>query len=249
MIPEAMRQRVLEVLHAGHPRVSRMKAIAQNIVWWPGIDGEIEAKVHGCFECQVNQKAQGAVPTHPWEWPSRPWSRVHSDYAGPFLGKMFLIVVDAHSKWVEVEVIPAAAFAHTIQKLRAMFATHGLPELLVSDNGTAFTSAEFQEFLSRNGVRHLTSAPYHPSSNGLAERAVQTFKSNMSSDEDMQKQLSRFLFRYRSTPHSTTGLSPAELLMGRRLRTHLDFMRPDVSNRVHTKQGYQKTLHDRHARE
>ena len=111
------------------------------------------------------------------------------DYAGPFLGKMFLIVVEAHSKWIEVELVPAATSAHTIQKLRAMFGTHGLPELLVSDNGTAFTSAEFQEFLSRNGVQHLTSAPYHPSSNGLAERAVQTFKSNMQkgSDEDVQK--------------------------------------------------------------
>ena len=69
------------------------------------------------------------------------------------------------------------------------------------------------------------------------------------SDEDVQKQLSRFLFRYQSTPHSTTGLSPAEMLMGRRLHIHLDLMRPDVSNRVRTKQGCQKSLHDRHARE
>ena len=65
---------------------------------------------------------------------------------------MFLIVVDAHSKWMEVELVPAATSAHTIQKLRAMFTTHGPPELLVSDNGTTFTSADFQEFLSRNGL-------------------------------------------------------------------------------------------------
>ena len=120
-----------------------MKAIAQSIVWWPGIDGEIEAKVCGYSECQVNQKAPAAAPMHPWEWPARPWSRIHIDYAGPFLGKMFLIVVDTHSKWMEVELVPAAASAHTIQKIRAMFATHSLPELLVSDNGTAFISAEF----------------------------------------------------------------------------------------------------------
>ena len=120
-----------------------MKAIAQSIVWWPGIDGEMEAMVCGCSECQVNQKAPAAVPMQPWEWPARPWSRIHIDNAGPFLGKMFLIVVDTHSKWMEVELVPAAASAHTIQKLRAMFATHSLPELLVSDNGTAFTSAEF----------------------------------------------------------------------------------------------------------
>ena len=99
---------------------------------------------------------------------------------------------------MEVELVPAATSAHTIQKPRAMFATHGLPELLVSDNCTTFTSAEFHEFLSHNGIRHLSSAPYHPSSNGLAERAVQTYKSNMQkgSDEDVQKQLSRFLFLY-----------------------------------------------------
>ena len=111
---------------------------------------------------------------------------------------MFLIAVDVHSKWMEVELVPAATSAHTIQKLRAMFASHGLPELLVSDNVTASTSAEFQEFLSHNWVRHLTSAPYHPSSNGLAESAVQTIQSNMrkGSDEDVQKQLLRFLFRY-----------------------------------------------------
>ena len=95
----------------------------------------------------------------------------HWLYAGPFLGKMILIVVNAHSKWMEVEIVPAPTSAHTVEKVRAMFTTHGLPELLVSDNGTAFTSAEFQEFLSFNGVRHLTSAPYHLSSNGLAERA------------------------------------------------------------------------------
>ena len=108
----------------------------------------------------------------------------------------------------------------------------------MSDNSTAFTSAEFQEFLSHNGVQHLTSAPHHSSSNGLAERAVQTLKSYMKkgSDNNVQKQLSQFLFRYRSTLHTTTGLSPAEMLMGRRLQTHLDLKRPDVSARVHARQ-------------
>ena len=129
-----------------------------------------------------------------------------------------------------------------------MFATHGLPELLVSDNGTAFTSTEF---LRHNGVRHLTSAPYHPSFNGLAERAVQTLKRYMKkgSDDDVQKQFSRFLFRYRSTPHTTTELSPAEMLMGCRLQTHLDLMRPDVSARVHARQCRQKTQHDCHSQQ
>ena len=86
---------MLDELHAGHPRLSCVKVISRSVVWWPGIDGEIEAKVHGCSVCQVNQKAPAAVPMHNREWP---WSRIQNNYAGPFLGKVFLIVVDADSK-------------------------------------------------------------------------------------------------------------------------------------------------------
>ena len=114
-----------------------------------------------------------------------------------------------------------------------MFATHGLPAFIVSDNGTQFTSQEFMEFVKRNGIRHHLIAPYHPSSNGLAERAVQTFKQAMKKnphDSNIEKYLARFLFHYRSTPHSMTGVSPAELLMKRRLRTHLDLLRPALAD-------------------
>ena len=97
-----------------------------------------------------------------------------------------------------------------------MFATLGLPKLLVSDNGTAFTSSDFQELMRGNGIRHVTSAPYHPSTNGLAERYVQTFKAALqkSSGEDVQRELSCFLFHYRTTSHSSMGTAPAELMMG-----------------------------------
>ena len=89
VIPEAMRLRVLEELHAGHPGVSCMKAIALSIVWWPGIDGKIEAKVLRYSEYQVNQNSPAAAPMHPWKWPARPWSRVFIDNAGPFLTRCF----------------------------------------------------------------------------------------------------------------------------------------------------------------
>ena len=95
---------------------------------------------------------------------------------GPFKGKMFLITVDAFSKLIEVQQVPSATSQNTIQKLRSTFATHSLPEVLVSDNGTTYTSTEFQEFTRRKGIRHITIAPHHPSMNGMAERAVRTFK-------------------------------------------------------------------------
>ena len=147
----------------------------------------------------------------PWEWPSKPWTRLHIDHAGPFTGKMFLVIVDSHSKWLEVRIVQSVTSSSTIQELRSVFATHGLPEIIVSDNGTAFTSSEFQEFTSKNGIRHIKTAPYHPASNGLAERAVQTFKEGLKklTEGSVETKLSRFLFQYRLTPHSITGKSPA----------------------------------------
>ena len=160
---------------------------------------------------------------------------------------MLLIVVDSYSKWLEVHTRPSITSARTIEKLRPIFATHGLPKTTVSDNGPSLVSSEFKKFLQLNGIRHITSAPYHPSTNGLAERAVQTVKQGLKQMEGdfVEEKLSRFLHKYRITPHSTTGISPAELLMGRRLCSRLDLLYPDVTDRVEGKQWEQKRIHDK----
>ena len=136
------------------------------------MDSELKMKVRSCNVCQVNRKLPSEAPLHSWEWPHKPWVRLHLDYAGPFLGKMFLIVVDAHSKWVEAFPMSTSTSEATIEKLRVAFSTNGLPEMVVTDNGSNFVSEEFEAFLKQNGIRHIKTAPYHPSSNGLAERAV-----------------------------------------------------------------------------
>lgn len=99
----------------------------------------------------------------------------------------------------------------TIEKLRTTFASHGLPEFVVSDHGPNFVSSEFKSFLRKNGIKQITSDPYYPSSNGLVERAVQTFKQLMQGDGTVETTLARFLGSYRITPQSTTGESPAQL--------------------------------------
>ena len=164
---------------------------------------------------------------------------------------MILVIVDAHSKWIEAHAVGSATSRATIDKLQLVFATHGLPEVIVSDNGSSFTSEEFSAFVQSNGIKHLTSAPYHPASNGLAERAVQTVKNALkdSSGANLETQISRFLFHYRITPHSTTGVPPAELLLGRRPRCRLDLLHPDISGRVRKKQAAQKEGHDGNCRE
>ena len=119
--------------------------------------------------------------------------------------------------------------------------------MVVSDNGPAFTSSEFEKFLQQNGVRHVTTAPYHPSSNGLAERAVQTVKEGLKKMQGpLELRIPRFLFKYRVTPQTTTGATPAELLMGRRLRTHLDLLYPTTQRRVRRQQQAQKWNKERH---
>ena len=136
-----------------------------------------------------------------------------------------------------------------IEILRHVFAMYGLPEQLVSDNGPQFTSEEFAIFMKLNGVKHTRSAPYHPSTNGLAERFIQSMKqglkASLSSGLSLSHRLSNFLLTYRSTIHSTTGVSPCSLFLKREVRTRFDLLRPDIESSV---MGKQKTDHDRHAR-
>ncbi len=232
IIPESLRNKVLQELHEMHIGMSKMKALARSYLWWPGLDRDIEEMAKTCEKCQSNQRNPAKVPVHHWEQPEGPWKRVHLDFAGPFIGRMFLIVVDAFSKWIEVEVMSDITARSTISKLRGMFATFGLPETMVSDNGPAFIAAEFQEFMKKNLIRHLFSAPYHPSSNGQAERAVRTFKESMKllQHGDTQTKLDRLLYRYRMTPHSTTGKSPAELMFGRKLNSTFGQLKPETKS-------------------
>ena len=250
IVPPQGRAKVIAELHEAHPGISRMKALARGYVWWPNMDRELEEAVKRCQQCQLHQKAPAEAPLHPWEWPGQPWARVHIDYAGPLKGHMYLVVIDAHSKWMDVHLMCSTTSAATIAKLREIFATHGLPETIVSDNGPNFTSAEFENFLSKNGVKHTKVSPYHPASNGQAERAVRAFKEGIGKMEEgtIQDKLSRFLLKYRTTPHTTTGVTPAELLMKRKLRTKLDLLVPNTARLVRQKQEHQKQTHDHHAK-
>ncbi|KAL5018941.1 hypothetical protein ScPMuIL_004663 [Solemya velum] len=139
IVPPSLRSRVMEELHQGHIGVVKMKSLARSHVWWPGIDKDIEALAKGCEGCQAVKHSPPAAPIHPWEWPSRPWERIHVDFAGPFLNSMFLVVVDAHSKWPEVVKMKKTTSARTIEVLRTIFARNGIPKQFVSDNGPQFT--------------------------------------------------------------------------------------------------------------
>ena len=89
IIPPLARPLVLEQLHEGHPGISQLKALSRSYVWWPGLDSDVEQTVEEYSSCQQQQKSPPWAPLHPWEWPDRPWSRLHLDFAGPFMKRMF----------------------------------------------------------------------------------------------------------------------------------------------------------------
>ncbi|XP_040164697.1 uncharacterized protein K02A2.6-like [Anopheles arabiensis] len=200
VVPANLRNRVLKLLHKGHPGVCRMKALARGYVYWPKLDSEIENAVKTCQSCASAAKS----PEHctPVDWPKTtgPWQRIHVDYAGPMEGEYYFLVVDSYSKWPEIIPTRQTTAQATVQMLRGLCARFGIPETVVSDNGTQFTSSEFRDFCMENGIHHVRTAPYHPQSNGQAER---------------------------NTPNRILDQkSPGEMMLNRKVRTSLEMLRP-----------------------
>lgn len=174
-----MRKGVLKEIHSGYQGIVKTKALACKYVWWPNLHSDVKQMCRECETCQLEQKRPQHVPLHLWEFPGESWKRLHIDFAGPFLNNMFMIVVDSYTKWLEVFRISRITSQATVTRLKRLFASYGLPEQIVTDNATTFTSEEFQTFVKQNGILRTTSAPGHPATNGLAERYVQTFKAGL----------------------------------------------------------------------
>ena len=240
VVPSSLRNEVLAELHETHPGMTRMKGLSRSYVWWPKIDSDIEKTVSTCLVCQKIRSEPVQAPVHPWTFPSKPWSRIHIDFAGPISGTTYLVVVDAYSKFPEVVKMTSTTSTATVNALRDIFSRYGLPEIMVSDNGPQFIASEFQQFCRKNGIMHRTSAAYKPSTNGQAERVVQILKSAIAqarvTKQDVNVVLARSLLVYRNTPHTTTGEAPSVLLMGRKLRTRLDLILPSVEEHVKKQQ-------------
>ncbi|UYV70463.1 K02A2.6-like, partial [Cordylochernes scorpioides] len=229
IIPERLRKDILNLLHDTHIGIVGTKALARGLCWSPKMDGDIERMISSCAVCLSCSHDPPKTDVYPWIWPSRPWSRLHIDHAGPFQGKLFLVVIDAYSKWIEAKIVSTTSTETTINSLKEIFATHGLPDVIVSDNGTSFTSELFRTFLKRNGVRHILCAPYHAASNGQVERAIQTLKNLLrkNGSGNWTTRLSRSLLSMRIAINSTTQKSPAQLLMNRNLKSLLNKFHPE----------------------
>jgi transposase InsO family protein/predicted aspartyl protease len=257
VIPKKFRRALLEQLHEQHLGMARMKSMARMLFFWPGLDQDIEDLARRCDVCAAAGPEIQKVPLRQWESSTTPWQRLHIDFAGPFQNAMWLIVVDSYSCWPEVVRMSTTTTSDTIDALKKVFATHGLPLAIVSDNGPQFVSDEFERYCAYAGIRHIRTAPYHPQSNGLAERFVRTFKEGvrkmMSTDSGLSltNAVGQFLLAYRITPHTTTGVPPSERLMGRQLRTRWDLLRPTLptSGKEEMQRERQRTQFNKQAKD
>jgi hypothetical protein len=229
-IPKSLRGKILDELHSSHFGISRTKNLARSFCWWLGIDSDIETMIQSCTQCILTRQNPPKSQIHAWEPSKMPFERIHADFAGPFKGKYFLIVVDSFSKWPEVAIIPDLTAETTIRYFRQIFSRFGLPQILVTDRGTQFTSSLFQDFLQMNGVKHKMGAPYNPSTNGIAERLVYTIKQKLKTiqcaSNEFEKYICNILMSYRISVHPATGKSPSMLMFGRQMRSRLDIMIP-----------------------
>jgi len=229
VVPESLQTEVLKVLHDGHMGIAKTKSLARAHIWWAGLDKDIERLIRNCSPCQSNRNNPKKT-FHMWEVPSGPWQRIHIDFAGPIDNVMYFIIVDAYSKWPEVITMRFATSFNCIVALTALFARHGIPERLVSDNGTQFVSREFSNFLVNYQISHSLTATYHPATNGEAERFVQTFKNFLKISQpkidERDCAIQNFLLVYRTTNHSLTNRTPSEMLLQRQIRNPLSLVHP-----------------------
>ena len=235
VVPHSLQNEVLQQFHTDHPGITAMKSLARSLIWFYGMDKQIEDIVNNCDICQ-SVRSRPAQVNIEWPTPVRPWSRVHVDHC--FIeNKVCLVAVDALTKYLEVEIVSNTSVQETIDALRLIFSRHGLCDVIVSDNASCFTAQSFQDFLTNNGIHHITPPPYSPASNGQAERCVRIVKDLLkkcSSSDSFKSRLSKVLFYYRSVPHSVTSIAPCVALNKRKFVT--------VNDRVHPSYNFNSKL-------
>ncbi|XP_036435970.1 uncharacterized protein K02A2.6-like isoform X1 [Colossoma macropomum] len=212
VIPASLRGDILNKLHEGHLGITKCRERAKQSVWWPGLSKELKLMIENCDAC-ARERTNLKELMLPTLFPTRPWSMVGADLF-QYSNQHYLIIVDYHSRFFEVAKMSSTTSEAMIQHFKSIFARHGIPEIVRSDNGPQFASDCFRRFAQDWGFSHVTSSPHFPQSNGEAERAVRTIKNLLKKSSDPYLAL----MAYRAAPLAN-GYSPTELLMGRKIRT------------------------------
>lgn len=237
VIPKKLQSKVIEIAHSSHQGIVKTKSFLRETVWFPGLDRLVEQAVQECLPCQAATRTYRSVkaPLEMTKIPDHPWEEVSADFYGPLsTGEYLLVVVDDNSRFPEVEIISSLSTKTVIPKFDAMFARHGIPKVVKTDNGPPFNGELFTKWGASIGFTHRKITPLWPQANGEAERMMGTLgkviRISHLEKKNWKQQLYNFLRHYRATPHSTTGISPAEMLYGRKIRTEI----PTISSQKKT---------------
>ena len=226
--PESLQDKIVSIAHKqGHLGISKTKELIRRKYWFPSMNKRIDDIVSTCFSCQVTTNTQHTEPAKMTELPERPWTTVEADFCGPFPnGDYVLVVTDQYSRYPEAEFISSTSIKPVRRKLKKMFATHGVPQTVQTDNGPPFNSKEFQTLASEMGFSHKKITPKHPKAQGQVEgfnKLVNKIATIAKQEKiDVREATYDMLQAYRDTPHPATKETPYELMMNREIRTKLE---------------------------
>ena len=220
VVPAAMRKEMMAVIHATHIGVEGCIRRARDCLYWPRMSSELREYVLKCDICLAHRAMPGKEPLLQHEVIARPWAKLGADLC-ELDGRTLLVIVDYYSNFIEVARIHTVTSRSVIKEMKGVFARHGAPDVLVTDNGPQFASAEFATFAKDWTFEHVKSSPHYPQSNGKAENAVKTVKRLFTKCRESGQSEYLALLDWRNTPTEGVGTSPAQRLMGRRCKTLL----------------------------
>ena len=217
VIPSCLHEEYLERLHQGHLSATKVQQNAHQHLCWPGLDADIADYTRRCQECiQRSQPPKEPLQAH--DVPQEPWERIAMDYFY-MNGRLYILICDYFSKFPFLFQVKTISFANLKDHLMELFSVEGIPDEIMSDNGPPFNGKEFSSFLTGLGIRHTTSSPNYPRSNGFIERQIQTMKRLMEKASSSGRSHQQALTGLRAQPLEDGLPSPAEILHGRSLVT------------------------------
>lgn len=256
VIPPTAQVLILADLHKGHLGIQKTIALALDTVYWPNICKDITEFVSNCPVCQENARSNQTEPIYRQPAATLPWQKVAVDIAKS-AGHYYLITADDYSGWVECDLLLGMKPWQIIAALKKQFSRHGIPLIVQSDNGTQFTSSEFQQFAKVWRFQHHTISTYHSRSNGLVERNVGTVKRLLEKSYTDGSDFNLAMLQFRNARRSADIPSPAERLYSRKLRSILPIsekaLKPkvpkDVSRKLDIARSESAKYANKHAKE
>ena len=240
IVPAKLRKEMMEKVHSSHLGVEGCLRRAREVFYWPRMNAEFKDFILKCDICNSYKPAQPQEPLMPHEIPSRPWQKVGSDLF-LFDHRFYLITVDYYSSFFEVDKLDTTDSRTVIEKLKMQFSRHGIPEIVISDNGPQYASAEFAKFASDWHFQHITTSPRNPQSNGKVESAVKICENIMRKAVHGKFDPYLALLDYRNTP-TEIGSSPAQRLFSRRTRNLLPLTNKQLEPKSVPPQDVQEKL-------